>query len=55
MENKKIGFKGDGTVETGEKIIKHLKDLGGINYDDLSGAYRSYYYIDHNNKISKTN
>lgn len=43
MEN--LVFKGDGNEETGNKIIKVLESLGGINSYKLSGCSMCYYYI----------
>jgi hypothetical protein len=36
--NKKIYLKGDGSVETGRKIIKYLESLEGINREGLAGT-----------------
>jgi hypothetical protein len=48
--NKKVYLQGDGTIETGKKIIDYLESLGGINLQRLSGyggavAGRFVYYI----------
>ena len=50
--NKKVALLGDGTMETGERIIKYLEGLGGINSRGCDGHMRSrYYLIDDNNDI----
>lgn len=48
--NKKVYLQGDGTEETGKKIIEYLESLGGINLQRLSGegtglGGRFVYYI----------
>lgn len=48
----KICYKGDGTRETGNKIIKALQDLGGSNSGWLEGSLGMYYYIDERLRIS---
>ena len=40
----KVAYKGDGTKETGKKIIDALERLGGINYYDYKGT-GDYYYV----------
>ena len=45
MEYPKIAFKGDGTLETGEKIITRLKSLGGSNPINHKGTGTIYYCI----------
>jgi hypothetical protein len=42
---KKIAIKGDGTEETGKKIIKYLESLGGVNTDNRCGDSNGCYYI----------
>lgn len=52
MTNKKVAILGDGTIETGKRIIKYLEGLGGINSHGCDGHMRSsYYLIDDNNNI----
>lgn len=41
----KVAFKGDGTKETGEKIIAALKRLGGVNTKNWNGNSNYYYFI----------
>lgn len=42
-----------GNNENGDKIIKYLKSLGGINNSALSGTTPEYYYyIDKNSNIN---
>jgi hypothetical protein len=48
---KKIAIKGDGTEETGKKIIKYLESLGGDNCIYLSGCSLRYYYINDAGRI----
>lgn len=51
----KVAFKGDGTKETGKKIIAKLEKLGGINYWEYRGTGDYYYVIDStNSKIVRT-
>jgi hypothetical protein len=45
-------FKGDGTKETGKKIIQLLKEAGGDNFWGLTGENEVYYYIGRENVIS---
>lgn len=42
----RIAYKGDGTKETGKKIIAELERLGGVNYYCHGGIGDSYYHID---------
>jgi len=46
MENKKVAFRSDGTLETGKLIINYLTDMGGINNElFLGNGQGSYYFI----------
>jgi hypothetical protein len=45
VDNNKVCFKGDGTDETGIKIINELIRLGGKNIGKYDGNSNSYYYI----------
>ena len=40
----KVAYRGDGTKETGKKIIAELEKLGGINRWDYKGT-GDYYYV----------
>lgn len=50
-DSKLICYKGDGTLETGSKIIKALVSLGGVNRDRLKGTSHDFYYINKFNGI----
>lgn len=51
----KVTYKGDGTKETGKKIIDELKRLGGVNFWNYKGTGDYYYVIDStNSKIELT-
>ena len=41
----KVAYRGDGTKETGKKIIAELERLGGINRWDYKGTGDYYYLI----------
>ena len=47
----KIAYKGDGTKETGKKIIAELERLGGVNTRHWDGSTNYYYYIIPENNI----
>ena len=42
----KVAYRGDGTKETGKKIIAELERLGGVNYYCHHGNNDGYYWID---------
>ena len=51
--NNKVCFKGDGTNETGDKIINELIKLGGKNVSDYGGnSNNRYYYINDKGNVS---
>lgn len=51
----KIAFKGDGTEETGRKIIETLEKMGGVNRNlmngDMKNDFLKAYFIDNNRSI----
>ena len=47
----KIAYRGDGTKETGKKIIAELERLGGVNTRCWNGNTNYYYYIIPENNI----
>lgn len=49
--SKLICYQGNGTLETGSKIIKALEDLGGVNTMGYEGKGTNYYYIRTDNVI----
>ncbi len=51
MTNKKVCIKGDGTEETGKRIINYLEGLGGVNSNCLKGGLAVYYFINDKNEI----
>jgi hypothetical protein len=53
VDNNKVCFKGDGTDNTGIKIIDELERLGGKNVSDYGGnANNRYYYINDKGNVS---
>ena len=52
MKNTNVCIKGDGSHETGSKLIKYLKSLGGITYLEMNGTVdNAYYFITKNNNF----
>ena len=49
-----ITLKGDGTLETGEKIITRLRSLGASNSHNYTGFVNAYYYINCIGDITNT-
>lgn len=49
--SEKVCFKGDGTKETGAKIIKALKMLGGENIKGYNGKSIDYYFTRNSEEI----
>jgi len=47
----KVAYQGDGTIETGRRIIAELERLGGINSQYWDGSTNYYYYIIPENNI----
>ena len=41
----RIYYKGDGTKETGRRIIAKLESMGGVNIGSLEGALTDQYYF----------
>lgn len=52
--NKNICFKGDGTIETGKKIINALEKLGGKNMWNMNGQGQFVYLISKDNSIKSS-
>jgi hypothetical protein len=53
VDNNKVCFKGDGTDNTGIKIIDELERLGGKNVSDYGGnSNNRYYYINDKGNVS---
>ena len=50
----KVAYRGDGTKETGKKIIAELEKLGGINSQYWDADSKHYYYVRLDNKIFLT-
>ena len=46
MTNKNVAIKGDGTAETGKRIIEYLEGIGARNCAHCTGSFAVYYYID---------
>ena len=51
----KIAYKGDGTKETGEKIIAKLERLGGTSFYGHKGCSTGYYAINIHGDITCRN
>jgi len=47
----KVAYQGDGTIETGKRIIAELERLGGVNTRHWDGSTNYYYYIIPENNI----
>ena len=51
MTNNNVAIKGDGTPETGNRIINYLEGLGSMNSNCLKGGLAVYYFINDKNEI----
>ncbi len=54
MTNKNVAIKGDGTPETGKRIINYLEGLGGVNSSNFGFVGNYYYSLDGNGHIGYT-